>query len=88
MDQAVAQGRQKIAEHVEAKTSSDGNRRKQGRGRGLSVSSRGRGSRANDQTRQQISSSIVTPSNGQLENSYHKVCLSGCSVFYFLPDYN
>ncbi|XWS71367.1 hypothetical protein CRYUN_Cryun03dG0132700 [Craigia yunnanensis] len=70
--EAVAEGRQKIVEHVESKASSDGNRRKQGRGRGHSVSSRGRGSRANDQTRQQISSSIVTLSNGQLENSYHK----------------
>ena len=75
MNQAVAEGRQKIVEAVESKTSSDGNRRKQGRGRGHSVSSRGRGSRANDQTRQQISSSLVTPSNGQFENSYHKVCL-------------
>ncbi|XWS73785.1 hypothetical protein CRYUN_Cryun02cG0159200 [Craigia yunnanensis] len=70
--EAVAEGRQKIVEPMESKASSDGNRKKQGRGRGHSVSSRGRGSRANDQTRQQISSSFVTPSNGQLENSYHK----------------
>ncbi|XP_021278197.1 serine/threonine-protein kinase TOUSLED [Herrania umbratica] len=70
--EAVAEGRQKIVEAMESKASSDGNRRKQGRGRGHSVSSRGRGSRANDQTRQPISSSILSPSNGQLENSYHK----------------
>ncbi|XP_022752489.1 serine/threonine-protein kinase TOUSLED-like isoform X2 [Durio zibethinus] len=70
--EVVAEGRQKIVEAVESKASLDGNRRKQCRGRGHSVSSRGRGSRANDQTRQQISSSIVTPPNGQLENSYHK----------------
>ncbi|OMO91044.1 hypothetical protein CCACVL1_07230, partial [Corchorus capsularis] len=70
--EAVSEGRQKIAEPMEPRASSDGNRRKQGRGRGHSVSSRGRGSRANDQARQQVSSSIVSPSNGQLENSYHK----------------
>ncbi|GMJ15501.1 TOUSLED [Hibiscus trionum] len=70
--EAVTEGRQKIVEPVESKASSEGNRRKQGRGRGHSVSSRGRGSRANDQIRQQISDSIVTPSNGQLENSFHK----------------
>ncbi|KAE8724878.1 Serine/threonine-protein kinase TOUSLED [Hibiscus syriacus] len=70
--EAVTEGRQKIVEPVEFKASSEGNRRKQGRGRGHSVSSRGRASRANDQIRQQISGSIVTLSNGQLENSFHK----------------
>ncbi|GMI84118.1 TOUSLED [Hibiscus trionum] len=70
--EAVTEGRQKIVEPVESKASSEGNRRKQGRGRGHSVSGRGRGSRASDQIRQQISSPVVTPSNGQLENSLHK----------------
>ncbi|XVE59711.1 hypothetical protein DITRI_Ditri05aG0068100 [Diplodiscus trichospermus] len=70
--EAVAEGRQKIVEPLESKATSEGNRRKLGRGRSHSVSSRGRGSRANDQTRQQICSSVVPPSNGQLENSYHK----------------
>ncbi|KAK8543401.1 hypothetical protein V6N13_136087 [Hibiscus sabdariffa] len=70
--EAVTEGRQNIVEPVESKASSEGNRRKQGRGRGHSVSGRGRVSRANDQIRRQISGSIVTPSNGQLENSFHK----------------
>nr|XP_012464196.1 unnamed protein product [Gossypium raimondii]KJB83643.1 hypothetical protein B456_013G256500 [Gossypium raimondii] len=70
--EAATEGTQKIVEPMESKASSEGNRRKQGRGRGHSVSSRGRGSRANDQTKQ-TSSSTVTPSNGQLENSFHKV---------------
>ncbi|KAK8479620.1 hypothetical protein V6N11_034796 [Hibiscus sabdariffa] len=70
--EGVNEGRQQIVEPVESKASSEGNRRKQGRGRGHSVSSRGRVSRANDQIRQQISGSIVTPSNGQHENSFHK----------------
>nr|KJB83644.1 hypothetical protein B456_013G256500 [Gossypium raimondii] len=69
--EAATEGTQKIVEPMESKASSEGNRRKQGRGRGHSVSSRGRGSRANDQTKQ-TSSSTVTPSNGQLENSFHK----------------
>ncbi|XP_017607463.1 serine/threonine-protein kinase TOUSLED-like [Gossypium arboreum] len=69
--EAATEGTQKIVEPMESKASSEGNRRKQGRGRGHSVSSRGRGSRANDQTKQ-MSSSTVTPSNGQLENSFHK----------------
>ncbi|GLT69602.1 hypothetical protein SLA2020_417400 [Shorea laevis] len=68
----VADRRQKITEAIETKASSDGNRRKQGRGRGNSVSSRGRGSKVNDQARSQTSGSTVSPSNGQLENSYQK----------------
>ena len=72
--QAVVDGRQMVVENVESKVNSDLNRKKHGRGRG-SVSGRGRGSRVNDQTRSQISSSTVSPSNGQLENSHHKVCL-------------
>ncbi|KHG00999.1 Serine/threonine-protein kinase TOUSLED [Gossypium arboreum] len=70
--EAISEGRQKIVEAVDVKASSDGNRRKQGRGRGHSVSNRGRGSRSTDQTRQQTSMSIVTASNSQLDNSYHK----------------
>ncbi|KAH1130531.1 hypothetical protein J1N35_001909 [Gossypium stocksii] len=70
--EAISEGRQKTVEAVDVKASSDGNRRKQGRGRGHSVSNRGRGSRANDQTRQQTSTSIVTASNSHLDNSYHK----------------
>ncbi|XP_040941830.1 serine/threonine-protein kinase TOUSLED isoform X2 [Gossypium hirsutum] len=65
--EAATEGTQKIVEPMESKASSEGNRRKQGRGRGHSISSRGRGSRANDQTKQ-MSSSTVTPSNGQLED--------------------
>ncbi|GKV35066.1 hypothetical protein SLEP1_g43383 [Rubroshorea leprosula] len=68
----VADRRQKITEATDTKASSDGNRRKQGRGRGNSVSSRGRGSKVNDQARSQTSGSTVSPSNGQLENSYQK----------------
>ncbi|GLT44342.1 hypothetical protein SLA2020_182470 [Shorea laevis] len=72
IEQPVADRRQKITEAIETKASSDGNRRKQGRGRGNSVSSRGRGSKVNDQARSQTSGSTVSPSNGQLENSYQK----------------
>ncbi|KAL3820447.1 hypothetical protein ACJIZ3_006352 [Penstemon smallii] len=39
-----------------------------GRGRASSASGRGRGHRASDQPRNQI----ISPSNGQVENSYHK----------------
>ncbi|KAF4371045.1 hypothetical protein G4B88_002974 [Cannabis sativa] len=70
--EVVADGRQLNAETVETKVNVDVNRKKQGRGRGHSVSGRGRGSRNNDQTRSQINSSTITPSNGQLENSYNK----------------
>ncbi|XP_030960387.1 serine/threonine-protein kinase TOUSLED isoform X5 [Quercus lobata] len=70
--EAMGDGRQMVVENVESKANSDLNRKKQGRGRGHSVSGRGRGSRANDQTKSQISSSTCSPSNGQLENSYHK----------------
>ena len=60
-------------ETTETKAGSDVNRKKQGRGRGHAGSSRGRGSRVNDLTRPRISPSSVSPSNGQLEISYHKV---------------
>ncbi|KAG2674210.1 hypothetical protein I3760_13G124100 [Carya illinoinensis] len=70
--EAVADGRQMVVETLNSKANSDVNRKKQGRGRGYSVSGRGRGSRINDQTRSQVSASTVSPSNGQLENSYPK----------------
>lgn len=73
--QAVADERQMVAETVETKVNVDINRKKHGRGRGHSVSGRGRSSRVNDQSRSQICPPTVLPSNGQLENSYHKVCL-------------
>ncbi|XP_042479030.1 serine/threonine-protein kinase TOUSLED-like isoform X1 [Macadamia integrifolia] len=73
INQGLAEGRIKSAETVDAKTSLDeASRKKQGRGRGRSVSSRVRGSRANDQAWKQVSPSTVSPSNGQLENSSHK----------------
>ena len=71
----MADGRQMIVETVETKANVDVNKKKHGRGRGHSVSGRGRGSRGNDQTRSQICPPAVSISNGQLENSYHKVCL-------------
>ncbi|POO01408.1 Serine/threonine protein kinase [Trema orientale] len=69
---AVAEGRQISVETVETKANSDVNRKRHGRGRGHSVSGRGRGSKTYDQARSQICPSTVTPSNGQLENSYNK----------------
>ncbi|XP_044505790.1 serine/threonine-protein kinase TOUSLED-like isoform X3 [Mangifera indica] len=69
--EAVVDGRQKISETFETKVVSDVNRKKPVRGRGNSVSGRGRGSR-NEQSRSQISATTVSTSNGQLENSYHK----------------
>ncbi|XP_031251665.1 zinc finger CCHC domain-containing protein 7-like [Pistacia vera] len=67
--EAVVDGRQKNSEAVEAKVGLDVNRKKHDRGRGNSVSDGGRGSR-NEQVRSQISATTVSPSNGQLENSY------------------
>lgn len=60
-------------ETMETKAGSDVNKKKQGRGRGHAGSGRGRGSRVSDQTRPRISPSTCSPSNGQLEISYHKV---------------
>lgn len=70
MTQAV-DGLAKMAETLETKVNIDISRKKPGRGR--SQSGRGRGSRANDQMRSQISASTISPLNGQLECSYHKV---------------
>uniref|UniRef100_A0A5B7A0Z4 Putative serine/threonine-protein kinase TOUSLED isoform X1 n=1 Tax=Davidia involucrata TaxID=16924 RepID=A0A5B7A0Z4_DAVIN len=70
--EAVADIRQKIVETVGTKAGSEVNRKKQSRGRGHSVSGRGRNSRVNDQTRTQTSSSTIPLANGQIENSYNK----------------
>ncbi|XP_059430669.1 serine/threonine-protein kinase TOUSLED [Corylus avellana] len=69
--EAVADGRQMVVETMESKVISEVSRKKPGRGRGHSVSGRGRNARINDQIRSQ-NSSTVSPSNGQFENSYLK----------------
>ncbi|CAI0541509.1 unnamed protein product [Linum tenue] len=63
-------GRQKVGENLEMKATVEVQKRKQGRSRGNSVSSRARGSRVADQTKSQVPASTVIPSviNGQLEN--------------------
>ncbi|XP_058086728.1 serine/threonine-protein kinase TOUSLED isoform X1 [Magnolia sinica] len=69
--EGVVDGRMKTMETVDVEAGvDDAPRRKQGRGRARSVTSRGRGSRANDQARSQSSS--FSPSNGHLGNSAHK----------------
>ncbi|KAA8550116.1 hypothetical protein F0562_001800 [Nyssa sinensis] len=73
--EAVADVRQKTLETVDTKAGLDGNRKKQSRGRGHSVSGRGRNSRGNDQPRAQTSPSTILLANGQIENSHHK---DGC----------
>lgn len=70
--QALADVRQLV---VDTKVTSDVNRKKHGRGRANSVSGRGRGSRVQDQTRLLISPSTVSSPNGELENSYKRVCI-------------
>lgn len=52
-----------------SKVGSEENRRRQSRGRGSSATGRGRGSRNGDQTKVPM----LSPSNGQLENSNHMV---------------
>ncbi|KAK4482765.1 hypothetical protein RD792_009933 [Penstemon davidsonii] len=64
--QTEADARQKTADS--SKAGADVNKKKQGRGRASSASGRGRGHRASDQPRNQI----ISPSNGQIENSHHK----------------
>lgn len=54
----------------------EGNRRRQGRGRGNTISGRGRGSRANGQMKTQNSSAVAMSLNEQFENSYYK---DGCA---------
>ena len=68
--QAVADVRQVV---VDTKVNLDVNKKKHGRGRGNSVSGRGRSSRVQDQTRLLISPTTVSPPNGELENAYKKV---------------
>ncbi|RWR85434.1 Protein kinase domain-containing protein [Cinnamomum micranthum f. kanehirae] len=69
LQQPEGDGRAKVANVLETGFN-DVNRKKQGRGRGRSVTGRGRGSRTDDQVRSVVSSS--TSSNGHLENSAHK----------------
>ncbi|XP_008453516.2 serine/threonine-protein kinase TOUSLED isoform X2 [Cucumis melo] len=70
--QAVEEGRQNVVETVETKKNVDVNRKKQARGRGQSLSNRGRGSRVNDQMKSQISLSTIPPTNGQHDSLYLK----------------
>lgn len=72
----MTDGRQKLTEVLEGKAGTDVNKKKKiGRGRGQSVSGRGRNSRANEQTKLQMSPSTVSSSNGHLDNSFSKVCV-------------
>ncbi|CAI0541710.1 unnamed protein product [Linum tenue] len=70
MKNQTTDGRQKVGENLEMKATVEVQKRKQGRSRGNSVSSRARGSRVADQTKSQVPASTVIPSviNGQLEN--------------------
>ncbi|KAG8387303.1 hypothetical protein BUALT_Bualt02G0007300 [Buddleja alternifolia] len=69
VNQTAADARQKSIETVDSnKAGPDVNKRKQGRGRGNSGSGRGRGNRVVDQARNQM----ISPSNGQAENSHQK----------------
>ncbi|XP_038879293.1 serine/threonine-protein kinase TOUSLED isoform X2 [Benincasa hispida] len=70
--QAVEDGRQNLVEATETKKNVDVNRKKQARGRGQSLSNRGRGSRVNDQIKSQISLSTIPPTNGQHDSLYLK----------------
>ncbi|KAM1116351.1 hypothetical protein TB2_006759 [Malus domestica] len=70
--EAVVDGRQMVVETTNATATSDLNKKKHGRGRGHSVSSRVRGSRVSDQTKLLVTPSTVLPLNGQSENSYNK----------------
>ncbi|KAM7275055.1 hypothetical protein ACFE04_016921 [Oxalis oulophora] len=75
--QTAADGKQMLLEAMETKAGPEVNRKKQGRGR--SVSSRGRGP-----AKSQVPASIVSPSNGHLENSYHKI-LNLMGIYDILP---
>ncbi|XP_017191411.1 serine/threonine-protein kinase TOUSLED-like isoform X3 [Malus domestica] len=70
--EAVVDGRQMVVETTNATATSDLNKKKHGRGRGHSVSSRVRGSRVSDQTKLLVTPSTVSPLNGQSENPYNK----------------
>ncbi|XP_022890707.1 serine/threonine-protein kinase TOUSLED [Olea europaea var. sylvestris] len=65
--EAAADPRQVIVESDSNKVGPDVNKKKHGRGRGSSASSRGRGYRVCDPTRMET---VFSPSNGQLENSH------------------
>nr|GLL43255.1 serine/threonine-protein kinase TOUSLED isoform X1 [Ipomoea trifida] len=66
--EAVANTGKKSVEITDTgKVGSEENRRRQSRGRGSSATGRGRGSRNGDQTKVPM----LSPSNGQLENSNH-----------------
>ncbi|ONK81894.1 uncharacterized protein A4U43_C01F33950 [Asparagus officinalis] len=70
--EGVADGRIKVQDAIDLKPSlDDSNKKRQGRGRGRSVTGRGRGSKASDHMRS-ISSSIVSQSNGHHESLVHK----------------
>ncbi|CAN6439935.1 unnamed protein product [Victoria cruziana] len=67
-------GRAKMLEAMDLQVSSnDGSRKKSTRGRGRSVTGRGRGPKACDQSRPQVSVSSMPLSNGHFENSSHKI---------------
>lgn len=67
-------GKKNLVEAIETKKNMDVNRKKQSRGRGQSLSNRGRGSRINDQTKSQVSLSTIPPTIGQHDSVYLKVC--------------
>ncbi|KAH6789729.1 Protein kinase superfamily protein [Perilla frutescens var. frutescens] len=67
--QAAADARHRTIEPLDNnKLGGDVNKRKQSRGRATTASGRGRGHRVADQAKNQI----ISPSNGQVENSHHK----------------
>ncbi|XP_022988492.1 serine/threonine-protein kinase TOUSLED-like isoform X2 [Cucurbita maxima] len=70
--QAVDDGKKNLVEAIETKKNTDVNRKKQARGRGQSLSNRGRGSRINDQTKSQVSLSTIPPTIGQHDSVYLK----------------
>nr|GMD61633.1 serine/threonine-protein kinase TOUSLED isoform X1 [Ipomoea batatas]GMD64846.1 serine/threonine-protein kinase TOUSLED isoform X1 [Ipomoea batatas] len=71
--EAVANTGKKSVEITDTgKVGSEENRRRQSRGRGSSATGRGRGSRNGDQTKVPM----LSPSNGQIENSNHMVSSS------------
>lgn len=76
--QAVSDTKQKLTETLEVNSSGvEASKRKQGRGRGNSVSGRGRNYRVTDQAKNQM----ISSSNGQVEKPNQKVCLISFSSF-------
>ena len=78
----MEEGKQNVVETIESKKNVDVNRKKQARGRGQSLSNRGRGSRVNDQMKSQISLSTIPPTNGQHDSLYLKVISSQISNIF------